>query len=380
MRLRLCFVVESGTDVRMVEGMASRFTLSVLARRIGGGVEISRPPDQPMSVTVGPSSRIGFARVVFNYLRARRFDFDHVVVQGYGTAAVAANLAGRITAVPTTMMVCSPVEAYYRCRALTADSDKPFRRRELLGLLAAARVNARIGYRYVVLSQYLRDVVRGHGTRKPIHVIPVYGVDTLAFSPSTKLKRELKALRGLPETGAIILFSSRIAPEKDADTLLAAFRELILEGRDLWLLHRSGGYQSFLAAARRFSIDHRVIATDAVDPRHELPNDYRAADLCVQASREEGLGFSVLESMACGIPVVAAETGGLRETVVDGETGWLFPAGDFRALAGCVRAALDDPVEARKRAIRGRELVCLRFDESTSFANFESAIRLSATR
>jgi hypothetical protein len=43
-RMRLCFIVESGTDVRMVEGLAERFDLSVLARRITDGVEISWPP------------------------------------------------------------------------------------------------------------------------------------------------------------------------------------------------------------------------------------------------------------------------------------------------------------------------------------------------
>ena len=97
----------------------------------------------------------------------------------------------------------------------------------------------------------------------------------------------------------------------------------------------------------------RVIATDAVDPRSELQRDYAAVDVCVQASRAEGLGFSVLEAMACGTPVVASSVGGLRETVRDGVTGWSVPAGDAARLASALREVLDHPGEASRRAAAG---------------------------
>jgi glycosyltransferase involved in cell wall biosynthesis len=367
----LHFIVESGTDVRLVEGLASRFDLSILARRIEGGVEISHPPAQSVPVKIGPASRLKFALLVWRHLRAHRQQIDRVIAQGYGLAALAANLAGRVNRIPTAMLVCSPVEAYYQCRKARADKGKPFLRRELYALQALARINALIGRQYIVLSQHLAHVVRQHGTHAQVDLIPIYGIDTSIFIPPTESKTTIKARLGLPTQGAIIFFSSRVAPEKDSETLLAAVRTLLDKGRDLWLLHRSGGYQSFVKDAERFGIAARTIATEAVHPHRQLSLDYQASDLCVQASREEGLGFSPLEALSCEVPVIAAAVGGLKETIIDNRTGWTYPAGDAEALANRIEAALDDPAEAARRAAAGRKMVCAIYDQQIVFDQLE---------
>ena len=133
-------------------------------------------------------------------------------------------------------------------------------------------------------------------------------------------------------------------------TLLEAFSLLVREGRDVYLLNRSGGFREFLEQAAKAGVRERVIATDAVDPRGELPLDYGAVDVCVQASRAEGLGFSVLEAMACGTPVVASAVGGLRETVRDGVTGWSVPPGDAAAPRGRAARCARSPGRGARRA------------------------------
>ncbi|MBC7930750.1 MAG: glycosyltransferase family 4 protein [Rubrivivax sp.] len=374
MRLRLCFIVESGADVRLVEGLAERFELSIFAREIRGGVEISQETSARARVKVGPASRAGFAWAVLNELRAQRRGLDCVVVQGYGLAALAANVAGRALGLPVLMLVCSPVEKYYLCRKVHDDPAKPFRGRELLALRLLARANARLGQRYIVLSRHLAEVVRGHGARRSVEIVPIYGVDTQVFSPARAPKTATKERLGLPASGSLIFFSSRVAPEKDAETLLAAFRALLDAGQDLWLLHRSGGYREFLKAAEKFGVAARVVATDAVHPHEQLPEDYRAADICVQASREEGLGFSPLEALACGVPVVATDVGGLKETIVDGETGWSYPVGDAAALARCIVEALNDTEEAARRTANGRAMVCERYERRDTFKQLSNVI------
>lgn len=372
-RPRLCFVVESGTDVRLVDELAKRFDLTVLARQIPGGMPISRTPSSASSLEVGPSSRITFARLIWRRLTSTP-SFDLVLVQGYALAALTANLGAQLRRVPVTMLVCSPVELYYRCRRRRA-YQKTFRLWEYLALLAIARVNARLGNRYVVLSSHLAEVVRSHGTSAPIDVIPIYGVDTNIFRPASEHPTVMRARLGLPETGSLLFFSSRIAPEKDSETLLVAFRQLLQEGRELWLLHRSGGFRQFLDEAKRHGVAERVIATDAVHPLKGLALDYQASDLCIQASREEGLGFSPLEALACGIPVVASAVGGLVETIINGETGWSYPVGNAPALAHCIAAAIDDPVEARRRAAAGRELVLQRYRSDEVFDRLERLLK-----
>ncbi len=370
-------MIESGSDVRLIEGLAERYALSILARRIEGGVEINHPPKSPVSVIIGPASRLTFAWLVGKQLWQRQRQLDWVIVQGSSLAALAANVAGRLTGTPTVMLICSPVEAYYRCRRENPTPGKPFRLYELWLLNLLAWLNGLFGQQYWVLSEYLAQVVRQHSRGKPVELIPIYGVDTQLFRPPAEAKQRLKAQLGLPVTGRLIFFSSRIAPEKDSETLLAALRQLLDAGRDLWLLHRSGGYRIFLEDAARFGIAARVIATDAVHPHDQLPRDYQASDLCVQASRAEGLGFSPLEALACEIPVVATAVGGLRETIVDGKTGWTYPVGDANALANCIATALDNPDEAARRAAAGRRLIVEKFDRQKSFAQIEQLVRES---
>jgi glycosyltransferase involved in cell wall biosynthesis len=370
--------VESGTDVRLSEGLAAECALTIVARHIIDGSEVSHRPSLPMEIVIGPASRLHFSVFIFQYLLRNKEKFDRVIVQGYGLSALSANLASRASATPTIMLVCSPVEQYYRCRKVADELSKPYRRREFFAIHALARGNALLGRQYCVLSEYLSQVVRAHGTKRPIHIVPIYGVDTSIFVPPSGPKAELRTKRGLPSNGSLLVVSSRVAPEKDYRTLLQAVLRLLKDGRNLWVLHRSGGYRSFLLKAESYGIAGRVIATNAVHPHRELPDDYQCADLCIQPSREEGLGFTPLEALACLVPVIAAAVGGLVETIIDGSTGWTYPVGDVDALAGCIVAALDEPHEASRRASYGREVVIARYERQRVFAEFARVLN-SAT-
>jgi glycosyltransferase involved in cell wall biosynthesis len=217
--------------------------------------------------------------------------------------------------------------------------------------------------------------VRGHGTARKVDVIPVYGIDAAVFGPSAEPREQVRRRLGLPTDPGLIFFSSRIAPEKDPDTLLAAIAALRRAGRDVRILHRSGGHAEFVRRASAHGLHDAVIAGPAIPPGPELANYYRASDVCVQASREEGLGFSPLEALACGVPVVAAAVGGLRETIVDGHTGWTYATGDAGALAHAIAHALDDPTEARRRTELGRALVARQYERDAVFSRFEAVVR-----
>ena len=365
-RARVCFVVESGTDVRMVEGLAERAELTLVTRTVPGGREISQPTTARFAQLEGPASFVRFAWFTFRTLLADAPAYDAILVQGYGPAACAANLAARLRGRRAVMLVCSPVEGYYACRKVDR-SGRPFRRAEWIAIHLFARINAWIGRQYVVLSHYLEAVVRRHRRSAEVAVIPVYGIDTGLYSPATAARTALRQHLGLPKDSALVFFSSRVAPEKDPDTLLAAVATLRSQGRDVRILHLSGGYREFQQRAAARGLADAVIARDAVAPFDGLASYYQASDVCVQASRDEGLGFSVLEALACGIPVVATAVGGLRETIRDDDTGWTYPAGDSAALARALADVLDRPGEARDRAARGRAMVLQSFEQRTVF-------------
>ena len=379
-RHRVLFVVESGTDVRLVEGLEEISSLTILARKINQGREISQQPSVPVPVTVGPSSRPRFAELVFRTLLAQRQEYDVCIVQGYGLAALAANAAAKFTAKPTVMFVCSATEEYYRCRVAASDDENPYRGFENRILRTLARLNARSGGRYVVLSRHLESVVRSHGNRGEVCVIPAYGVDIDVFQPSATPKSVLKAQLGLPTNGTVIFSSSRVAPEKDTATLLAAVAELLNVNRDVWLLCLTGRHEQFLRLATQFNVAERVIVSDAVHPTKMLPTYYQASDLCVQVSRAEGLGFSPLEALASGTPVVATAVGGLRETIVDGLTGWTHEPSNPKDLAAKIAEVMDAPEEAMRRAVNGRAMICRDYERNAVFRSLAECIDSFAGR
>jgi glycosyltransferase involved in cell wall biosynthesis len=379
-RHRVLFVVESGTDVRLVEGLEEISSLAILARKIERGREISQQPSVPVQVTVGPSSRPRFAELVFRTLLAKRREYDLCIVQGYGLAALAANSAAKLTGKPAMMFVCSATEEYYRCRAGANDGENPYRGFEDRILQSLAWLNARSRGRYVVLSRHLESVVRSHGTRAEICVVPAYGVDVDVFKPSATPKSVLKAQLGLPTSGTVIFSSSRVAPEKDTTTLLAALAELLQANRDVRLLCLTGRHEQFLGLAKQFNVAERVIVGNAVHPTKMLPTYYQASDLCVQVSRAEGLGFSPLEALACGTPVVATAVGGLRETIVDGVTGWTHGLGNPKDLAAKIAEVMDGPEEAMRRAANGCAMVRRDYERSAVFRALAECIHTATEK
>jgi glycosyltransferase involved in cell wall biosynthesis len=82
-----------------------------------------------------------------------------------------------------------------------------------------------------------------------------------------------------------------------------------------------------------------------------------ACDLIALTSHNEASPVSILEALAAGRPVVASDVGSVRESVVDGETGRLFPAGDVEAYATLAVELLNNPAAARRMGAEGRRRV-----------------------
>ena len=180
------------------------------------------------------------------------------------------------------------------------------------------------------------------------------GVDLDMFTPGDRLAA--RAALGLGADEQIVAFVGRIQPLKAPDVLLRAAAKLTGRFPALRVLVAGGPSGSGLAApdtlmrlADELGISAHVTFLPP-QPRDQLVNVYRAADLVAVPSYSESFGLVAIEAQACGTPVVAAAVGGLPVAVRDGVTGTLVDSHDEDDWAQAIGALLDMGAQTMRAA------------------------------
>jgi phosphatidylinositol alpha-1,6-mannosyltransferase len=175
---------------------------------------------------------------------------------------------------------------------------------------------------------------------------------------------EIRSRLGLSERPVVVCVS-RLVPRKGQDTLILAMPAILARVPDAVLLIVGGGpYEKNLRAlAAETGVAASVRFTGAV-PWAELPAHFGAGDVFAMPCRTrrggldvEGLGIVYLEASATGLPVVAGDSGGAPDAVLDGETGWVVPGGSEAAAAERIVTLLEDPELRQRMGERGRAWV-----------------------
>jgi glycosyltransferase involved in cell wall biosynthesis len=206
----------------------------------------------------------------------------------------------------------------------------------------AGRAWQRLGWLARPEVIYTSEADRSRDGRRPSRVIAL-GIDLERFeSPRPALRSEA------PLVGNV----ARLAPQKDHRTLIEAAR-LVPEAEFV-----VAGDGELRAELERVARGARV---RFLGERGDVPEVLASLDVFAFPSLFEGLCLAVIEAQAAGVPVVATPVGGIRETVVDGETGLLVPARDPAALAAAIRRLLEDREAARAMAAEARRRVRARF-------------------
>ena len=146
---------------------------------------------------------------------------------------------------------------------------------------------------------------------------------------------------------ALVLTIARIAPQKDLGTLVEAADSA--EG--VWVVV-GGGDLDLLSRLRR-QVEANASSVHFVGPQDDPDRWLRAAEVFVLTSHWEARALVVQEAMAAGVPVVATDTGGLRDLVAG--VGTLVPVGDPSAVAAAVERYLADPAARHTASVAGRE-------------------------
>lgn len=147
--------------------------------------------------------------------------------------------------------------------------------------------------------------------------------------------KEKKQKLGLPEDSFVIGMIARLSPEKGHCSALEAFQKVHKEIPNAFLLIVGEGEmkEAVRQRATKMGLEDRVIMTGY---RRDIPEITCILDVSLNPSLWDCSPRSILEAMACRVPVIATSVGGIPETVTHGETGLLVPPGDAEAIAHCI--------------------------------------------
>ncbi|NJO39559.1 MAG: glycosyltransferase family 4 protein [Cyanobacteria bacterium CRU_2_1] len=205
--------------------------------------------------------------------------------------------------------------------------------------------------RFIVLSQAFGTILHQH-YRIPwnkIHVIPG-GVDTHRFRPNLA-PRQAREYLNWPDDRPILFAPRRLVQRMGLDKLLSALAQVKSKIPDVWLAIAGKGYlrSALEQQVMELGLENHVCFLGFL-PDEQLPIAYQAADLTVIPSQSlEGFGLVVVESLACGTPVLCTPVGGMPEILAHFSPQLIADAATVEAIALRLEAVLNGTIPLPSR-------------------------------
>jgi glycosyltransferase involved in cell wall biosynthesis len=197
-----------------------------------------------------------------------------------------------------------------------------------------------------------------HVARKDIAVLPIAGVDTERFRPTTDRTTEDRVAVGT---------IGRLIDRKGYPELFTS-AERLGDRFQFYVIGKGPAFERY----ERVAPDNVQLLGPLDDD--ELPERLGSFDVYFQPSHFEGLCMTVIEAMACGLPVVASSVGGITESVVDGTTGYLCKPKDVDCFCERLSYLADHPDEAAEMGRLGRTRVKDRYSANVLSTEFENVV------
>lgn len=219
----------------------------------------------------------------------------------------------------------------------------------------------------------LRRAAIQHGAGPKLVELVQWGVDRSRFFPTSQ-PQALKKKWGLENK--IVIYSPRnMTPLYNLEHIVQALQQVVQTYPECVLILRDlnadAGYRGkLLQQIKSLSLERHV----RLVPRlawEDTPALYQIADLVVSVPSSDGTPVSVLEAMACGVPVIASDLPSLREWIQPGENGLLTPVGDATSLASAMCTLLADQTSARRFREFNLHLVASRADHESEMQKME---------
>ncbi|NBX03500.1 MAG: glycosyltransferase [Alphaproteobacteria bacterium] len=204
------------------------------------------------------------------------------------------------------------------------------------------------GERIIAISHFIVEHIKqNYPDASPEKIRIIHrGVDLKLFHPVSYSPQRMIALAkewNLPDDLPLILLPGRITRWKGQDVFLQALAKLPHRNFFAVILGDDKGHSTFRSELEKFIVENDLVGHVRI-ARHTsyIAEAYMLSKVVVSNSLEpEAFGRVVMEAQAMGKPVIATNHGGPRETMIDGETGWLVTPGDANELAFALDRALN---------------------------------------
>ena len=224
----------------------------------------------------------------------------------------------------------------------------------------------RLANRVVPVNSEVEEMVRDLGIPERGVVRIPNAVDINHFCPApAEGKPTTRQRLGLPTDKTVVLYVGRLMPVKGLDVLVGAWALLpedVRVGALLVLVGDGEERESLLRTIQSLGLQGSVLL---VAEQEAIRDYYRAADIFVLPSRTEGLSVSLIEAMACGLPVVASNVGGALDVVKEGGNGVLFESENHQELAQKLDFILQMGARRAELGMRARQTVTAYADLDT---------------
>jgi len=223
------------------------------------------------------------------------------------------------------------------------------------------------------------DIQKNHWMKKyPFlakHMVTVHnGIDVEHYTDNLgdEAKRALRREFGIQESELVIGMVAGLRPEKNHEEVLAAFRRLVQQGLPVKLLLVGDGERRHFLKTRvqDLSISDQVIWAGFTNEAKKFISIF---DVGLLFSHSESFSMAILEMLAMGKPVVAADIGGTKEMIQDGVNGYLVQSRDIDALTDKLKLLLRDPQLRKDLGITARQTV---LDNFTKDGMVEKTIKI----
>ena len=317
----------------------------------GPGVRAIRDENfdwHPLTIDHGRIRPMRDARTILElvslYLRLRPDIVHHVTAKPvlYGT------LAARLTGVPRVINAITGMGYLFTGRRAALRA---------LGLAAYKTFLHHRDLRVVVQNREDLALFTTHRLTRPdaLRTVRGVGVDLSRFSPAARRP-----------AGPTVVQVSRMLGDKGVREFIAAAR-LVKQrhpGARFCLVGDTDPLNPTSLTEGELQEAVRSGAVEWLGLRHDPENVLRDATIYCLPSYREGLPKSLVEAAACALPLVATDTSGCREVVLDGVNGLLVPVGDAGALAAAIERLLDEPETARRMGERARQFAMDNFSSA----------------